>query len=255
MWTFHFKTILGELMRIATWNLESLRKLTAERDLAFQQAMHSVNADVWVLTETWVDYGPRDGFTLIAQSHSADDLEKGSNRCWVSIWVKSNIAANSLKVVGQFDRMAVCCVLPQDSRSVVIVGTVLPWGSDALWPGAAGFCDALAAQETEWATLRSAHGDANLIVAGYFNQSLPHQRYYGFRPTEVALKSALEKHGLGCVTEGNIPSTGVPRIDHICVHKGDCKKTMIGGWPVPCIGEKSITDHHGVYADVNPVSP
>ena len=132
MWTFHLKTILGELMRVATWNLESLKKLTAERDLAFQRAMEGVDADVWVLTETWLDYGPRIGFTLIAQSHAADDLGKGSNRCWVSIWVKSNIAANSIKVVGQFDRMAVCRVLPQDGRRVVIVGTVLPWGSDAL---------------------------------------------------------------------------------------------------------------------------
>lgn len=40
-------------MRIATWNLQSDKKLTDEREALFRQAMTAVNADVWVITESW----------------------------------------------------------------------------------------------------------------------------------------------------------------------------------------------------------
>ena len=55
-------------MKIATWNLESVRPLTPPRRAAFLDAMRKVDADVWVMTETWADFSPPPDYQLVAQS-------------------------------------------------------------------------------------------------------------------------------------------------------------------------------------------
>src|SRR5687767_2854937 len=93
-------------MRIATWNVESANRLTKIREATFHQAMSEVNADVWVLTETWRSFSPGAGYHLIARSHEAADLEGRPDRCWVSIWAKLSLVAKPMLVHSQPDRMA-----------------------------------------------------------------------------------------------------------------------------------------------------
>jgi hypothetical protein len=67
-------------MRIATWNLNSHLHLCEARRAAILAAVGRVDADVWVLTETWAGFQADGGFSLpdvyrrVAQSAPAADL-------------------------------------------------------------------------------------------------------------------------------------------------------------------------------------
>lgn len=114
-------------MRIETWNLESCKAFSPVREVSFRQAMAKVNADIWVLTETWFGLGPGDGYRLVSQSSEAEDLETGTNRCWVSIWTQSSYNSRSQGIRSQTQRMACGRIEIPGQMDIVSVGTVLPW--------------------------------------------------------------------------------------------------------------------------------
>ena len=240
-------------MRIATWNVESLRRLTPEREAAFHKTMAEVNADVWVLTETWTTFSPGAGYKLLSQSKKAADLNRWPDRCWVSIWVKSPLLGASQETRNQPDRLACCRIEMPSQQNLVVVGTVLPWSSDELWPGDSGFCASLALQTGEWETLRCGLNSSTLVVTGDFNQSIPYERWYGFKKGEEALDGAFQKLDLMCLTQGKCPLTSKPRIDHICISRSSLdlhRLPKIGDWVIPSVNDKPATDHSGVYVDL-----
>ena len=93
-------------MRIATWNLQSDEPLPQRREALFRQAINTVHADVWVLTETWEHFSPGESYRLAAESSLADDLRAWPDRRWVAIWATSTLEAKRQPVQGQPDRMA-----------------------------------------------------------------------------------------------------------------------------------------------------
>jgi len=210
--------------------------------------MEGIEADVWVLTESWANACLLPGYRLVSQSCEAVDLSPA--RRWVAIWSKGD--AEPVEVLGQPDRMTCTSIKSSTTRDVLIVGTVLPWKFDVRWPNSEGFCAALDIQQTEWRRLVGSAPARTLVLAGDFNQSLPHQRYYGSQSNEIALNAALTSHELCCVTPGNDPLTEIPRIDHICVPRrslASSQSSQVGTWAVPDNGGKPITDHSGVYFD------
>lgn len=241
-------------MRLATWNLESYRNITPERAEQFRRAMEEVNADIWVLTETWRDFSPGVGYSLLAQSSKAEDLAEASKRCWVSIWVKSEIGNQSQEVCSQPDRMARGRIEISPKQDLAVVGTVLPWGNDKLFPGAKGFCDAVTEQEIDW-TLRAGSTKSSVyIVAGDFNQSIPYQRYYGSKIGAEMLDDVLRKHDLECLTRTtNLLPNVSPAIDHIFVRPCSTEVLTISSietWETPLLEGKPITDHRGVFIEL-----
>jgi hypothetical protein len=239
-------------MRIATWNLQSDKPLTQEREALFRQAMNTVDADVWVLTETWVNFAPGEGYRLAAESSLGDDLKTWPDRRWVAIWVKSPHVGIQ-QVSGQPDRMACCRIEMSNQQNIVVAGTVLPWSSDELWPGDNGFCASLALQTVDWGTLRGGLNSCTLVVAGDFNQSIPHERWYGFKKGEEALIGAFQELDLMCLTQGKCPLTSKPRIDHICISRSSLdlhSLPKVGDWAIPSVNDKPATDHSGVYVDL-----
>jgi len=235
-------------MRIATWNLQSDRTLTQERKALFQQAMQEVDADAWVITESWTDNCILPGYRLVSQSCEAPDLK--SNRRWVAIW--SRLDTESLDVQGQSDRIACGRVKHSNKKDFVLIGTVLPWHFDVLWPNSSGYSAALGLQVAEWQRLSTVFEDCDLVVAGDFNQSLPHQRFYGSEQNATALNYAMECLDLYCSTLGNDPLTNLPRIDHLFSRRNEVQPDLAwktGTWEVPCIGDREITDHSGSYVD------
>jgi exonuclease III len=235
-------------MKIATWNLESINRLTPRREDEFHRTMKKIEADVWVLTETWTDFKPLPGYELVAQSSEARDLNP--ERRWVSIWARSSLTYEQRTIQRQPDRMACCRIEQPGQRDMVVVGTVLPWPSDKLWPGATGFCNALADQASDWRRLQETNDTSSFLVAGDFNQAIPYQPWYG---SKQAAK-ALQVQDLVCLTPGNDPLTGKPRIDHFCV-KSDGPRTPVlrhvDTWEIPLLAGKPITDHSGVYIDLD----
>ena len=92
-----------------------------------------------------------------------------------------------------------------------------------------------------------------LVVAGDFNQSVPYEQWYGSRKGEVAMDSALRELDLLCLTDGNCPLAGRPRIDHICVGRNGFAPgclPRIGGWAIPTVNGRPVTDHSGVFVDL-----
>jgi hypothetical protein len=244
-------------MKIATWNLESINRLTPDRGNAILGAMQEVNADVWVLTETWVGLDPLPGYELASQSCKANDLTP--ERCWVSIWVRSSLTSSALDINSrrQRERMAGVQIMNPHGDDFVVVGTVLPWPSDKLWPGAEGFCKALADQATEWKRLHTQPDVGTFLVAGDFNQSIPGQSRYGSKQGAKALSDALRDQDLFCLTPGNDPLTARPRIDHICISRRGLQPPLLpqlGSWEVPSHNGKPVTDHSGAVADFDPLS-
>ena len=113
-----------------------------------------------------------------------------------------------------------CARIKQPGQlDLVVVGTVLPWPSDKQCRGAKGFCKALDVQAGEWERLRGTPDTCTLVVAGDFNQSVPYVRYYGSTEGATALSDALARLDLDCLTSGDDPQTGKPRIDHICISR------------------------------------
>lgn len=243
-----FEKIPMAHMKIATWNLESINRLTPGREDAFLNAMEKVEADVWVLTETWTDFKLLPGYELVAQSSKARDLSP--ERRWVSIWARSCLTCEQLTIQSQPDRMACVRIVQPSQRDVVLVGTVLPWPGDKLWPGATGFCNALADQASDWTRLQEYNEAGSFLVAGDFNQAIPYQRWYGSKQAAKALKD----QDLVCLTPGSDPLTGKPRIDHLCIGRDGLRPPVlrqVGTWEIPRLAGKPITDHSGVYADLD----
>lgn len=240
-------------MRIATWNLQSDKPLLQEREALFRQAMNSVDADVWVLTETWEHFSPGEGYRLAAGSSQADDLIPVDRR-WVAIWVKSSFDTEQQVVQGQPDRMTCAQIKKPGQRDVVVIGTVLPSPGDRRYPTAVDFCTALTSQAIEWEPLWGTPPSSIFVVAGDFNQSLPRRGNFGSIKGELAVLDALKRHDLFCLTPGNVPLTNDPRIDHICVSRNGLQPPFLpqaGAWTTPCIGENAITDHSGAFADLH----
>lgn len=240
-------------MKIATWNLESINRLTSDRRESILGAMRDVEADVWVLTETWTDLDPLPGYERVAQSSTAADLTPA--RCWVSIWVRSNFTSSVLTLQSrrQQDRMAGVQIMNPHGGDFVVVGTVLPWTSDRLWSGADGFCAALADQAAEWKRLQTIPDIGTFVVAGDFNQSLPGQSRYGSKQGAIDLSDTLREQDLFCLTPGNDPLTAKPRIDHICINRRALQPPFlptVGTWAVPPCKGKDVTDHSGAFADL-----
>lgn len=236
-------------MRIATWNLQADRKLTKEREALFQKAMQEIDADVWVITESWTNRCLISDYSLVSQSCEASDIEP--HRRWVAIW--SRLDSEPLEVKHQPDRMACGRITNSGQQHVVVIGTVLPWQFDRLWRYSDGFCRALDIQALEWRRLSEEYEGCDFVVAGDFNQALPRRRYYGSRQNETALNDVMESLDLFCPTVGNDWLTAKPRIDHIVTRREGLGSPVVvnaGGWQVPSIDGKPITDHSGVYIDL-----
>ncbi len=231
--------------------MQSDNTLTKETEYLFRRSMKTVDADVWVFTETWLDFSPAEGYKLATETSKANDLS--ANRRWAAIWVKSSLDVEPQFIQRNSDRMVCTRISKLGHQDVIVVGTVLPWPGDSRHPTAAEFCKALKDQVILWSGLWGTPRTSTFVVAGDFNQSLPRQGNFGSVDGERELLNALKLHDLFCLTPGNDPLTNTPRIDHICVSRNGLQPPFFpeaSTWNTPCIGEKKITDHSGAYVDL-----
>jgi hypothetical protein len=236
------------MMRVATWNLARCRPRATVRGPALRGWMADVNADVWVLTETFRGFAPGPGYELAASSVDAPDRTAGPGERWVAIW--SRLPALPVPLTANLERAAAA----QVGDVLTVVGTVLPWHGDRRHPvhrGSAAFCTRLSEQSADWRQLRV--GSGALCVAGDFNQDLlTTGRYYGSAKGRQALLETLASAGLKCLTGGeDDPLAGAGRacIDHICV-AGVRAVGRHSVWPAPGELSRRLTDHYGSWADL-----
>ena len=236
-------------MRLATWNINRCHPNEARAN-RLQKGIAQVNADVWILTETYIGFSPGSDFCLLAHSANAPDRNARQGECWVAIWSRLN--GHRIQMTADRERVAAAKI-----NDCVVVGTVLPWLSDRRAPhltGAALFQAKLSEQARDWRRLQA---EGALCVAGDFNQDLlPTGHYYGSKNGRVALQEALLSCNLNCLTGGeNDPladAVGRANIDHICVHKmRPIRLPQSSAWP-SASQLKGLTDHYCIHTDIEP---
>jgi endonuclease/exonuclease/phosphatase family metal-dependent hydrolase len=218
--------------------------------------MAAINADVWVLTETYKGFEPGEGYTCVSISTDASDRDAANDECWVAVWSKTH--GKMLTLDRDTERTAGATFLLDDGKVVAVVGTVLPWladKKDQVVHGAAGFIKSLELQAQDWERLQTTFC-GRWCVAGDFNQDLlPTGHYYGSRIGREVLRSVLAKLRLDCITGGvDDPLSsvkGLATVDHICIGHG--LKTIGASrsnvWPKPGELTSDLSDHYGVWAE------
>ena len=116
-------------------------------------------------------------------------------------------------------------IVPTRGAPLVVYATILPWLGSSWRDVRAVIGEAFAAlnlQARDWNTLRAAHPDHDLILAGDFNQDLTDSHYHGSHDNRRRLVEALQTTGLIPLTSGGEDpvrrdSPPMACIDHICI--------------------------------------
>ena len=240
-------------MKIATWNVERARPGTGARTSRIREAISSIPADVWVLTETHSKFQLSDAYELVASSSAAADRGPGEN--WVSIWVRRSLHATHRDVNGEPDRSASVLVPGYTKRDLLVFGTVLPWRGDRATPerGANKYEKSLGMQANDWARVTDLARPTDICIAGDFNQEVTANGPVGTRRGRVALNQVLEDQKLTCATSGARDPLKKWRasIDHIVlsaqsIHRVRGSVIWPNQYPLP----PNMPDHHGVCVDL-----
>jgi len=238
-------------MKIATWNVEGVRPRGRERTVYIREAIGRIGADIWILTESHPEFMPAEGYRPLAVSTPAAYRVDG---CWVAIWIREDIVGKARALNVEADRSAGACVLRPGGHSLFVFGTVLPWRADARYTqfrGGIAFERALKAQAAEWQLARKEDPDAELCVAGDFNQELGAEGPAGTHVGRVAFDEMLKSQKLTCVTGGDrdpLYALGWgTNVDHILLSNGlRMKERRADIWPKESVLPTMAPDHYGV---------
>jgi hypothetical protein len=195
------------MIRIATWNVQrsKLSEVKRRDGEAFQgnrllESIHTMQADIWILTETHASLSPLLGFTSATTKESDPIHEPGET--WVTIW--SRFPIEPVARTSDPSRICAARIVPNGSRPLVVYGTVLPW-IGSTWQGipsanGVAFSAALNAQLSDWVSLQREHPDCDFVLAGDFNQDMSTSYYYGSRRNQAALQGAISTAKLSVLT-------------------------------------------------------
>lgn len=242
-------------MRIANWNVNHARE--SWRRSALEAEMREIDADVWVLTETHERLDPGCGNKCVAHSARSEELKDGES--WVSIWSRLPLIEERPTTDKTFSAAAVLKL--RDGSPLTVFGTVLPWRGRS-WKGnpsadAVAFEAALRCQQADWALATRDPRNA-VCVAGDFNQDLSTKHYYWSRKAYHLIRAALADSGLVAATADptdpvrQLTGNAAACIDHICLSRSLTSKALAQSlaWS-PTADGKTLSDHHGIYVDVD----
>jgi len=243
--------------RVATWNLDHASNRSRPVDKQIEQ-IKSINADVWVLTETCDKVSLADaGF----QSRTPRHRNK-YGKYWTTIWSRFQFSSNQVLDVHDTETATAAEVETPGGR-LLVYGTVLTWmmdrGADGTSANWVEHHKAIEAHGNDWVRLRELDRGRPMIAAGDFNQTRDGSRKYCSDRSIELLSTQLERSNLLCVTESDFGRNGQlnidPRkgyyrhnIDHICL-TAPLQAVKVGAWDH--FSEKQeLTDHNGVFVDV-----
>ncbi|MGB7251944.1 MAG: endonuclease/exonuclease/phosphatase family protein [Phormidesmis sp.] len=243
------------MLRIATWNVARPKLPEAPRRARLLTAMRTMQADIWVLTETYTAFSPGSEFASVTTQGADRPSEPGET--WVAIW--SRFPMQPVSQTSDSCRAVAVRIMPPGSRALIVYGTVLPWLGSA-WQGipaagGAAFSAAVDAQLADWRSLQQDNPNCDFILAGDLNQDLGTAHYYGSRKNRIALQTALRTANLQCLTAAEfdpVPNHAPSHasIDHICISKGLTSVGSAVSWPVSDRPQKNLSDHFGVSVEL-----
>jgi endonuclease/exonuclease/phosphatase family metal-dependent hydrolase len=236
-----------QMMRIATWNVGY--GVSPSRNSRIVAQMASVDADIWVLTETHDQLSPGNDYCAMSSAPrpvTSRGVRDGSR--WATIWTRLGGMAAVTPV--DTERCA-AATLDTEVGPLLIYATVLPWTNDV---ARRGMTAELARQQTDWQTLARAH-NAGCVVAGDFNVNLGGPHHYGSNASKAAVADALARSGLVAVTDFDhlrylAPTEGV--IDHIAVPAALARRaTPYKFWGRNNKDGRPMSDHSGIAVDLD----
>ena len=239
------------MLTIANWNLERV-KPKQKRHERIQAAISEVTADIWILTESHKDVGPKDSSTVT--SMAAQD-----GVCWSSIWTQFPMMP-LMDFVSDQNRCAAAKVIHPVYGELIIYATVLPWVGST-WKGQAwnkgkAYIAALDTYRKDWDKLQLEYPNAIHIIAGDFNQSLVDWHYYGSKLIRKELEGVMTECNMTVVTAGkNDPVAREAKpyacIDHICISTSKIEQVYsTQRWPHTDKPDKNLSDHFGIVATI-----
>ena len=203
-------------LRIATWNVAyGINRTRNDRIL---EKMTSVDADIWILTETHDGLRPPtpgawEAAVSSQRQRGPKDVIGGSR--WVTIWSRLPVVE---KVTASYDpERTASSVVGTPLGSLLIFGTVLPWYQDT----GRRVREEIARQSSDWVAMQASRNDIPVCVAGDFNVNLGGPHYYGRKEDIEAVRSTLSDRRLTALT--GFERTGPTQlkrfglIDHIAV--------------------------------------
>jgi len=232
----------------------------------YKERIESINADIWILTETNSCVSPGKDYQSVESSplSAPERYSPGENR--TTIWSRFPIT----RCLPTHDpETAVCAEVDHGGTLMLIYGTIIPYhaagtkyryrhnGNTVVGNKAWQLhYESIQAHAAEWKKLRQEYPTHSLCVAGDLNQNRDGRRWYGTKHGREQLGLALAGANLACVTESPLESDEgnvlQPSVDHICLdHSLAAHITKIRGWaPGSTTGGKRVSDHNGVYVDV-----
>lgn len=253
-------------LRIATWNIERPRTGRSEKINALVERMKSVEADIWILTESHEDVSPGSEFKCVATTRIDNPLTHSPGENRTSIWSRLPITEG----VATFDKeTAVCVNINTPLGPMLVYGTVIPYhAAGTKYPyRSRGFdidgkkawhlhYESIAEHEADLLRLQSLYPDHHFCFGGDLNQNRDGRRWYGTNKGRELLTKALDTCKLTCVTEEDFVAHGdlVERsnIDHLCLSQDLTERvTTAGVWDIEEYAPKKLlSDHNGVWIDL-----
>ncbi len=241
-------------MKIATWNLERVEPQTPQSERQ-QGWIQSIDADIWVFTETDQTISPGPAYRSISSGQPDRSARDGER--WIQIWVRDGAASP----IDSADTARTACALvkAKSGQTCLIYGMVLPWlGSTwRSYSGGESFAAALHHQQKDWQRLMADYPNIPFLLAGDFNQDLNNLPYYGSRRNKQALRQALADSDLECLTCGDrdpvqrVTGGQHANIDHICFSLNRGINFLESfAWPQELDALRGISDHFGVGVEV-----
>lgn len=248
-------------IRVATWNLERRSVRAWSKVPGQQRRMNVVNADIWVLTETFTNRTPGEDFTG-AFSPPHPDRRPDPQERWTPIWSRFPITV--LDDPAPHRRGTVAALVETPVGPLIVYGCVIAYGheprhddgrSARAWEVHAVEVER---QRADWLRLRELHPDVSLVVAGDFNQGRSGRRWsYGTNAARQAVTDGLTAAGLSCWTEVDLVESGAisepSHVEHICASTDLHQIGAIRAWDRIDETGTALSDHPTIAVDLAPL--
>jgi len=217
-------------MKIATWNLEFLKR-TSSRDKTAKivATLKEVGADIWILTETNSAISPGDGYTPVFSDPLPvpGPYNRRTGDYEAMIWSKFPLSQISIAE----SSTSVCAKAQTSLGEVYFYGTVI----GILGNRVSTFHSDLQKQLADWQRINELGA---ICIAGDFNISW--DSYYFTKDGRAKITDCFTKLGIA-----NLTSEVKQNIDHIAISK-PFEKTAECTWNL----DKTLSDHIGVSVSV-----
>jgi endonuclease/exonuclease/phosphatase family metal-dependent hydrolase len=244
--------------RVATWNLERRSSRAWSRAPFQQERMTLVDADIWVLTETFVDRVPGAGFDAVFSPPNPDRRPNPDER-WTAIWSRWPITP--LDDPAPHRRGSVAGMVTTPMGSLIVYGTVIAYhlepAHDDGRPARAWEVHAaeIERQAQEWHRIRERHPDVPIVVAGDFNQARSGRPWsYGTDAARQAVTDGLARAGVRCLTEVDLVETGAisdrSHVEHICATEELEQVGPLRAWDRVDDNGRELSDHPTLAVDL-----